>query len=216
MIYHVEQILSRVYGQYKNSNKLNLWLSINGEIANELQTAIDKVITSYDIDSNSGNQLDIIGKLVGIGREVIGDVQFPPEEFGDDTVEFGDESAQFSALSVAENDELSDEYYRVLIRAKIVKNNSDSTIDSIILGAEFILPNGSPIIVNDAEDMSFSIDIFGSVSEVERQILSSVDVVPRPQGVQFSGYRVMSDLSPVSEFGDQTAEFGNTSAEFGS
>jgi len=217
MINHVEQILSRVYGQYQNSPKLKSWLSINGEIGNELQSATDGVAASYDIDASEGKQLDIIGDIVGIGREVIGDIQFPPHEFGDESVEFGDPEAQFSSLDVASNEQLSDEYYRVLIKAKIVKNTSDATLDSIITGIEFILPNGAPITINDDEDMSFTIDIFGSVSPIERQILSSADVVPRPQGVQFSGYRVISDLSEtVSEFGDTTAEFGDQTAEYGS
>lgn len=216
MIDHVKQILSRVYGQYKNSPKLKQWLSINGYIGNDLQSEIDSVTTSYDIDSNDGEQLNIIGRVVGIGREVIGDIKFDVSQFGDTAVQFGDPEIQFSAADVAGNEQLSDEYYRVLLRAKIVKNNSDATIDSIILGAEYILPNGKPIVLNDAEDMSFTIDIFGEVSDIERSILSSTDIIPRPQGVQFSGYRIMSELSASAvQYGDQTAQFGDETEQYG-
>ena len=213
---HSAQILSRVYGQYRNSPKLIKWLQINGEIANELQQAIDAVIRSYDIDDAEGEQLDIIGRLVGIGREVVGDIEFPSVDFGDVSAEFGYEEAQFSGLNVAGDDQLSDEYYRILIRSKIVKNTSDATLDSIISGVEFILPNSGPIVIRDQEDMTFGIDILGSVSEIERKILSSIDIIPRPQGVKFNGYRVMSDVGGnVTEFGDTAAEFGDTAAEFG-
>ena len=215
MINHAEQIRSRVYGQYRNSPKMIQWLLINGEIGNELQSVIDDVITSYDIDIAIGKQLDIIGRIVGVGREVIGDITFQTTMFGRASSQFGRQSSQFSPQDVAGNEPLSDEYYRVLIRAKIAKNNSDATIDSIIKGVEFILPNGAPIVLRDNEDMSFAIDIYGSVSAIERKILSSIDVVPRPQGVKFSGYRVMSDV-PANRtyFGNQSAQFGNISTQF--
>lgn len=215
MIDHVTQILSRVYGQYSDAQKLKLWLSINGEIGNELQKAIDDVRLSYDIDTAEGAQLDIIGRIVDIGREVIGDINFSSTQFGNSKSQFGNKKSQFSPQDVAGNDQLSDEYYRVIIKAKIVKNNSDATIDQTIIGAQFIFPNGSPIVLRDGEDMSFAIDIYGSISAIERKILQSVDVIPRPQGVKFSGFRVMSDV-PVNRtyFGNQAAQFGNTNSQF--
>lgn len=212
---HVHQILSRVYGQYSNSQKLKLWLSINGEIGNELQDAIDDVRLSYDIDTAEGEQLDIIGRIVGIGREVIGDINFSSTQFGNTKSQFGNTKSQFAPQDVAGDELLSDAYYRVLIRAKIVKNNSDAAIDSTIIGISFIFPNGAPIVLRDNEDMSFAIDIHGSISAIERKILQSVDVVPRPHGVKFNGFRVMSDV-PGNRiyFGKTPSQFGNVKSQF--
>lgn len=211
MINHVSQIESRVYGQYRNSPKLIEWLKINGVIANEIDAAADAIRLSYDIDGNSGAQLDIIGRVVGVDRGVIGTVDLPTYEFGDTSAEFGSDEIQFAPLDVASDDELSDEYYRVLLRAKIIQNTSDVTIDSIILGIEAILPNSSPIVLLDGEDMSFGIDILGAITDVERQILSTKDIIPKPQGVQFSGF---TELTNLSEFGDLTQEFGSETAQF--
>jgi hypothetical protein len=106
---------------------------------------------------------------------------------------------------------MSDEFFRLIIRAKIVKNNSDATIESILDGVTFLIPNADVVRVIDGEDMSFSIEFEGNITDLERYALLNAKLIPKPQGVRFNGFL---DSYIPSEFGDVDAEFGDADAQF--
>lgn len=181
-------MLSRVYAQYRNSPKFIEFLSAIPNIADEMQTAIDKVRLSYDIDGNDGAQLDIIGRVVGVSREFVGLIPLDVSEFGDVDAEFGDVDAEFSALDVAEDQALNDEYYRVVLKAKAARNNSFANYDSIIEAFTSTFPNSAPVTITDNEDMTFLINVGGTLNPIERNILLTKDIIPKPQGVRYLGF----------------------------
>ncbi|MBP5100934.1 DUF2612 domain-containing protein, partial [Pseudomonas protegens] len=125
--------------------------------------------------------------------------------------EFGDDEAMFSALTIDQDGQLSDELYRLVIKAKIVKNNGDATIESILDGMNFLIPEAQVLRVTDGEDMSFSIEFYGEITNLERFALLNADLVPKPQAVKFNGF--LEGFEMV-EFGDIDAEFGDEDAEF--
>ncbi|MNR26824.1 hypothetical protein D3C85_1440600 [compost metagenome] len=117
----------------------------------------------------------------------------------------------FSALTIDQDGQLSDELYRLVIKAKIIKNNGDATIENILDGMSFLLPNAKFLRVIDGEDMSFSIEFYGLISNLERFALLNAELVPKPQAVRFGGF--LEGFNMV-EFGDVDAEFGDEDAEF--
>ena len=125
--------------------------------------------------------------------------------------EFGDTEAMFSPLTISQDQELADELYRIVIRAKIIKNTGDATIENILYGMNFLMPSAQVLRVADGENMTFSIEFYGEISNLERFALLNATLVPKPQGVEFSGF--LEGLG-ISEFGDESAEFGRESAEF--
>ena len=204
-------IPGRIYAQYRNKPKAVAWYAITRELGDQIADAAQDVRTMYNIDGNVGAQLDIIGRIVVADRNFLANTPLDVTQFGDVDAEFGDLDAVFSALSIGTDSQMSDEFFRLVIRAKIVKNNSDATIESILDGVTFLIPGANVIRVIDGEDMSFAIEFNGALTDLERWALLNAKLIPKPQGVRFNGFL---DSYIPSEFGDVDAEFGDTDAQF--
>lgn len=204
-------IPDRIYAQYRNKPKAVAWYAITRELADEIDVAAQVVRKMYDIDGNIGAQLDIIGRIVVADRNFLANTPLFPSLFGDVDAEFGDVDAVFSELFIGSDSLMSDDFFRLVIRAKIIKNNSDATIESILNGVTFLIPNADVVRVVDGEDMSFSIEFQGNITDLERWALLNAKLIPKPQGVRFNGF--LDSFIP-SEFGDVDAEFGDLDAQF--
>jgi hypothetical protein len=204
-------IPDRIYAQYRNKPKAVAWYAITRQLGDEIAAAAADVRNMYSIDDNVGAQLDIIGRIVVADRNFIGSVPLTVSQFGDVDAEFGDLDAVFSETSIGQDSQMSDDFFRLVIRAKIVKNNSDATIESILDGVTFLIPGANVIRVIDGEDMSFAIEFNGNITDLERWALLNAKLIPKPQGVRFNGFL---DSYLPSEFGDVDAEFGDTDAQF--
>jgi len=205
-------IPDRVYAQYRDKPKAVDWFAICKKMGGDIEAAALAVRKSYDIDTAEGEQLNVIGRIVVASRSFVGTMPMDPALFDlTDGGEFGDEDAMFSALTIDQDDQLSDELYRLVIKAKIVKNNGDATIENILEGMNFLIPNAEVLRVTDGEDMSFSIEFYGQITNLERFALLNAGLVPKPQAVRFNGFLEGFDMV---EFGDMDAEFGDEDAEF--
>jgi hypothetical protein len=205
-------IPDRIYAQYRTKPKAVAWYQITRKLAAELEDPATAVRIMYNIDTAVGEQLNIIGRIVVIDRTFTGEVALNPGLFAEpDGAEFGDTEAVFAALYVDQDGQMSDDLYRLVIKSKIIKNNSDATIESILYGMNFLLPNADVLRVTDGENMSFSVEFYGNITNLERWALLNVQLVPKPQGVMFNGF--LEGLDYV-QFGDDTEEFGDTSTEF--
>ena len=65
---HVEQTNKRIYAQYRDKPKITSWLRSLATAANEIESALLAVASSYDIDAATSEQLDVIGRIVGVSR----------------------------------------------------------------------------------------------------------------------------------------------------
>lgn len=144
--------MSRVYAQYRDKPKAVAWYNIVPTLASQIETAFNAVRYSYDIDTNEGQALDVIGNIVDISRV-----------------------------------DANDEVFRLLLRAKIAKNNSDATLDSIVTAVQFVT-GIQDVSVNDREDMTFTVEFADPLTEQQRNIFNQYDLLPRPQGVNFLGF----------------------------
>lgn len=205
-------IPDRIYAQYRDKPKAVAWYAIARKLGGSIEAAAQAVRKSYDIDTAAGEQLNVIGRIVVAPRSFVGSMPMNPGLFDlTDGDEFGDDEAMFSALTIDQDGQLSDELYRLVIKAKIVKNNGDATIESILDGMNFLLPKAQVLRVTDGEDMSFSIEFYGQITDLERFALLNAGLVPKPQAVGFSGFL---EWFGMFEFGDMDAEFGDEDAEF--
>jgi len=199
VIDHKEQAQSRVYAQYRDKPKAFEWIGINGELGNEIETVYQDIAASYDIDSANTDELDILGRIVVIGRSFESTDFSQAFLFG--AAQFG--AAQFRPGSGSTDQDLNNNIYRLLIKAKIAKNTNDATLDGIINALDFIIET-QDIKIIDPEDMSFSL-VFDELTDLERIVLTSFNIIPKPQGVRFTGY---TELAAVTQFGRQ--QFGST------
>lgn len=205
-------IPDRIYAQYRDKPKAVAWYAIAKGLGGSVEAAAQAVRKSYDIDTAVGEQLNVIGRIVVAPRSFVGSMPMDPGLFDlTDGDQFGDEEAMFSALTIDQDGQLSDELYRLVIKAKIVKNNGDATIENILDGMNFLLPKAQVLRVTDGEDMSFSIEFYGEITNLERFALLNAGLVPKPQAVKFNGF--LEGFEMV-EFGDVDAEFGDEQAEF--
>lgn len=205
---------NRIYAQYADKSKAVEWFNIVPDIGDELSTAFESVRNSYDIDTNSGEQLNVIGRIVGIDRSFESSVFYKADTrfgAGNKASRFGGVGARFNNNGSTISSDVSDSIFKVLIKAKIAKNNSDSTLDGIVHALTYIT-NSAPIQVIDDEDMSFSV-VFGTVlNDIERFVFDTFDIVPKPQGVKFSGYTEIKSLTRFGgpfRFGDNKSHFNS-------
>lgn len=204
--------IDRIYAQYRNKPNAVAWYKIVLSLATQLNSVVQAVRVMYNIDSAQGAQLDILGRIVVVPRNFMGYVALNPGVFADiDGSEFGDGSAMFSALNIDQDTQMSDDLYRLAIKSKIIKNNSDATLESILYGINFLLPNAEIVRVVDGEDMSFSVEFYGDITSLDRWALLNGSLVPKPQGVKFNGFLEGYDYV---QFGDSETQFGDTYAEF--
>ena len=204
----------RVYSQYRQTKAL-AWYQITRTIASELCESFNVIRNSYDIDTNAGAQLDVIGEIAGVNRGFIAEIPVEVSQFNTgDGDEFGDDSAQFSPTSVSDDQEMSDKYFRILLKAKIARNNSYATIDDIISVVQLITGVYN-VTLDDNLNMSFDVTINGAVAPEVRYMLNNNDIVPRPQGVKFDGFLEVTESYFFTDgIGDDVAQFGDEQSQF--
>lgn len=204
---------NRIYAQYRNKPKAVAWYKITRDLATQLSDAAAAVRIMYSIDYAQGEQLDIIGRIVVMPRDFMGKVTMQTAMCASADMfpaEFGDTSAMCSAPTIDQDMDMSDELYRIAIKSKILKNNSYATIDDILVGMNFMLPNAQVIRLVDGEDMSFSVEFYGQITDLERWALVNASFVPKPQGVKFNGFLEAYDYIQA---GDSSMQFGDSSAQ---
>lgn len=192
VIDHKKQAQSRVYAQYRNKPKAMEWIGINGELGNEIEKAYQDILSSYNIDNTNTEGLNVLGRIVVINRSFEAETDTQPYQLG--SYQLG--SAQLRPVSGVSDQSLNNDVYKLLIKAKIAKNNSDATLDGIVKAVGFMVKT-TEIQIEDFESMSFSI-IFGDLTDLERFVLSTFNIIPKPQGVRFLGY---IELAAVTQLG---------------
>lgn len=204
---------NRIYAQYRNKTKAVAWYNITRRLAAQIANVATAVRIMYSIDAAQGEQLDIIGRIVVVPRDFMGEVTMETAMCASDIngpAEFGDTSAMCSVLSIDQSMTMSDNLYRLAIKSKILKNNSYSTIEDILAGMNFLLPNAQVTRLVDGEDMSFSVEFYGKITELERWALLNASFVPKPQGVKFNGFLEAYDYVQA---GDSSTQFGDSLAQ---
>ncbi len=176
---------NRTYHQYRKYRKLIQWLDIIPKISQEIYVSAEKIRASYDIDLNSGKQLDVIGRIVVLPRFVSALVENDYTEFGNESDEFGANRSEFGAIYGSEDTVFSDGLYKTLIKAKIHKNNREATTDSIIEAAGIIAPENQ-CTVADNGDRSISLIFENQLTEIQRLIFTSFNILPIGHGIRIA------------------------------
>jgi hypothetical protein len=183
----MSNIPDRIYGQYRNSPKAKQWLNIPTEQTDDLFTTATQVTNSYDIDTNIGEQLDVIGRIVVIGRDILTTINLVVTEFTSNAdiskSEFGDPNTQFSPLVIQQDAEASDTYFRKMLKGKIQKNNKAATIDDVIRTAQALEPNNQAKVINN-QDMTFQLNFRDQPEQSTLDLINNADIIPAVPGVE--------------------------------
>ena len=137
------------------------WLTAGLDKGEGIYSLLCGMDTEFDIDSAVGIQLDTLGTIVGISRNL----DFQPTD-GSSPI-------------------LDDDTYRVVLKAKILKNLWDGTIPAMlaIWGNIF---SDFDLYITDNQDMSMKAMVVGVSSPLELNLIENGYFLPKPQGVSIS------------------------------
>jgi hypothetical protein len=176
---------------------------------------------AFTLSTAAGDQLDIIGKYVGVPRD-IGPAEAEPffgfadydGSFGT-TIGFRNYAGSTNLTGVwdnylgvgQQNTNLSDAAYSLIIQLKIILNANDGTLSSIQRYLNTFFPN--QIFVTDNENMTLSYEV---ATNLPVSVATITPFLPKPMGVgisvsAFSGVtRVLMDGTTIRVLADGSTE----------
>jgi len=170
----------------------------------DVSTALTGLVTAFDIDYAVGKQLDVLGQWVGVARSVaapITDVYF---EFDRGRVGW-DQANWLGPYDPTDGlVDLSDDVYRIVLKARIGINNWNGQNDTLPEIADMALAGtGIRMITLDNQDMTISImlvvDAEYIMSTIDRLIYDSAinlgPYIALPSTYQPSRY----DINPIDK-----------------
>lgn len=190
------QVVDLLPTQFKESTLLIDYIKVFAKKLEEIESVLKDVIEKRYIDNAGTDQLDKIGALVGQPRGIntvidtsifkylfyeetgnpnpesypYGDLNNP--NIGGRYGELGEEIGGFRVLN--------NEEYRLFIRARIAKNTTDCTRESVIESLSFIVQ--APVIITEF-NLSYTIQFGKYLTGTEKGIIKALDILPRPMGV---------------------------------
>ena len=170
---------------------------------------------AFDINTAVGVQLDDIGAIIGLGRDIYGAIVRPYMELADYTdgdatygiTDYTDSTINPTSVmwryeyEYAAFYSMSDDEYRALIILKRALNFSDNTLYGIQKFLTDFL--GKDVTVYDSQDMSIGYYISAAASRIA-QLAASQNLLPKPMGVLLTGVYSVPDSQKV--FGFETAD----------
>lgn len=143
----------------------------------DVSASLNSLITAFDIDTAVGVQLDILGEWIGRSRIV--SVPISGIYFSFDTDGLGWDQGVWQGPFDPDSGytALSDETYRVILKAKIAINNWDGTNDSLPQILDTALAgSGLRMQIVDNQDMTISIWVFPEVdiSDVSLELIAAI------------------------------------------
>jgi hypothetical protein len=148
--------------EYRHSPKLINWLLWLLNEGTTYTTFIKLLVEAFDLDVAEGQQLDTIGRMVGVKRLL----EFVP---------VGGESPL-----------LGDDTYRMLIKATIIKNTWKGKLEDLYSAWRTVFPNTKLFQIQDLQDMTFNVVIAGAFTSLERELIAKGYIIPKPEGVRIN------------------------------
>lgn len=156
----IQEYLDRVTSEHRDKPKFIAWLASILTPTDYIYNCINKIDDAFDLDKAVGNQLDVLGELIGVSRTLV----FQPPDM--------------SSL-------LDDNTYRLVLKAKIGKNMWQSTkpeVQEIWKG----MFSDLQLDLIDNQDMSMTAVIYGVLDELRELLIANGYIVPKPSGVRLN------------------------------
>ena len=202
--FNVEEYLdvarSRITSQFQDKPVIDKYIQLLIDGSEELQLVMKDVMQKRSLDTAEGVQLDIIGKIVGQDRVLVNVDIFDffgflgvPNAGGMGDLGSTSVGAVFYDLNNPRfgNITLTDEMYRIFIKAKIAKNITSATPEQVMAFTNFIFGAPSSTVQYEGE-AEYTLMIGKELSSLERSLLTYVDtssnfnsyLIPKPTGVR--------------------------------
>lgn len=186
-----------IQGYHKDKPLFTEWVYALTEPLLEARRRLANMPALFDVDNAVGDQLDAVGRRVGIGRElpvIIKDVFFAFDDKDGYGFDHGVWRGRFDAVEGV--NAMDDDMYRTVILSKIKINHWNGSNAGLIdfmngLCRAFGVPEDT-ILVYDRQDMNVEISLRTEIiPKILRTLLTKrlINFVPAGVGVEFLGYK---------------------------
>lgn len=173
----------------------------------DLDDSITNMIVAFEVDNASTAQLDILGTIVGVSRQLtfeptaaaIGEVICPsPAEIASGEVypiiytPATDKMASTPFLSgyppaeMGDGNLLDDEVFRLMIKSRIIQNTWKGTIGELYDLWNAVMGADKKLSIEDLQDMSYNIVLQGDYTQLEEELIIHAYIIPKPEGVRIN------------------------------
>ena len=179
-----DEYLEKITSAHITRERFMAWLRALVEMACQAGTLAEGMDEAFNVETAVGAQLDMIGAVVGISREL-------------------PYASQYVTGGV-----MADTEYRNAINAKILRNQWDGTNGSLPLLWQSVYPS-LQMSYTDNQDMSMTVTVTGAISNSLSEMIQAGMIVPVPAGVSVT-YVIVNNLIEPVEVGVDTGlyEFG--------
>lgn len=199
---YLQEARSRVTEQFKDKEVFDKYLQLMLYSNIQLQEVFKDLMQKRSLDTATGAQLDIIGDIVGQPRELIDtaliayfafDGYPEAQPYGDlNNTSLGGLYYSFGD-PLAGNTLLNDEQYRLFIKTKIFKNNTQATPNQFLQYISFVFGVQINNVISEG-NAEFTILVGKELSSFERTLLTYTSnfngyessFVPKPIGVKIN------------------------------
>lgn len=159
-MYNIEEYLNLITSEHRDKPKYQAFVRLLLTPIVNLQILNHEMMSLINLNTATGKQLDLIGNILGLPRQV----NFQPTDGS-------------SAI-------LNDDYYRLILKAKVAKNHWDGTKQSLYTLWKNLFPE-NPILIVDRQNMSVTVAIVGLTDQLSRDLITHGYIVPKSVGVLY-------------------------------
>lgn len=194
-----ESMIGHLLAQYRDCPNLFAFIYAVSEELELVNKTLDDLKYKRWIDSGEGVQLDGIGDIVDQDRIISQAIALEFFGFEGQPNVTGFNQARFrrAGESYLTSATLSDPEYRLVLRAKIVKNNSLAYAEDTIQSLAFVF-NVNKVVLHDIGNAKFIVAIGRKLSKNEIIMARALDLFVRGGGI---GYKYMIDYDATNYFG---------------
>lgn len=157
----IDKYLDNITSQHRDKPKFIAWLSSSLNIIDHAYIMTKNMDNDFDLDNAIGQQLDILGQIIGRKRTLT-----------------------FQPLN-GHNPVLDDETYRLVLRAKVAMNMWDGKTESAYEIWNNIFDDIG-LQLQDNQDMSLTAYVTGYVNQIRQDLIQHGYIVPKPEGVRIN------------------------------
>jgi hypothetical protein len=195
----LQEYIDLITSEYAGQPDFKAVMTANLSVPVRVKDLMASMIALFDLDTPPvGDQLDIIGKWVGVSRNIPVPISGVLFEWDSASYANGwDYGIWQGSGGPTQITTLPDDVYLTLIKAKIASNNWNGTTN----GAYEIwdrLFSTIRILILDRQNMSYDMAIVGGVIDtLTLALITGGYIQLRPEGVKINNYFVSIDSNPV-------------------
>lgn len=207
MMQNLDYYKRLVTSEYRHSPRFTAIVQKLLSYGLDIDNSINNMLLAFEVDNASTAQLDILGQIVGVGRQLkfepsaaaIGEVICPsPAEMASgevypiiytptpDKLESTPMLTGYPPAEMGEGNLLYDEVFRLMIKARIIQNAWKGTIGELYDLWDAVMGANKKLSIEDLQNMSYNIVLQGDYTQLEEELIIHAYVIPKPEGVRIN------------------------------